>query len=269
MRTSLRSALAVATLVAACSGTTPTESSATLPVIRAYLYAGAPVDAVQISTTFAVGSSDTVGTPVNDASVTLVRRGKRFTLTKAAGDSGYYRYAGSDLDVAVNDTFDLEVVARGKSATARTIVPSPAASLTLSSTTLTIPDFSSGGPGAGFDPSQLTLVARWPNANKDAYYIVTENIETNPKSVSNSGFVPRFRFVSAPTTADSGVVVAFSLTQYGRHRLTLYRVTSAYAALYESRTQDSRDLNEPASNIVGGLGIFAAFSSRSADFVAK
>ena len=270
MRPSISFALAVAMMAAACSGTAPTEATATLPVIRAYLYAGEPVTAVQVSSTVAVGSSDTVGAPVNDAAVSLLRRGKRFTLARAAGDSGYYRYAGSDLVVTVNDTFDLEVVANGKTATARTVVPPPPSSLSLSATTLTIPNFTAGGgPGSGFDPSQFTLVARWSNPANDTYYVVTENIEANPTSVSSSGFFRRFRFVSAPTTADSSTILAFSLTQYGLHRLTLYRVNSEYAALYESRTQDSRDLNEPASNIKGGLGVFTAFSSRSADFTAK
>jgi len=256
--------------MAACDGTAPTEAAATLPVIRAYLYAGEPVAAVQVSSTLPVNSTDSVGSPINDAAVALVRRGERFTLVRSAGDSGFYHYAGSNLVVAVNDTFDLEVTALGKFATARTVVPPPPTSVTLSATTLTIPDFSAGPGSTQFDPSTFTLIVRWPNAAKDSYYVVTENIEANPTAVSTSGgFVPRGRFVQAPTTADSARVVAFTLTHYGRHRVTLYRVNPEYAALYESRTQDSRDLNEPASNIKGGLGVFAAFSSRSADFIAN
>ena len=32
---------------------------------------------------------------------------------------------------------------------------------------------------------------------------------------------------------------------------------------FENRTQDSRDLNEPPSNIRNGLGVFSAFNSLS------
>ena len=37
----------------------------------------------------------------------------------------------------------------------------------------------------------------------------------------------------------------------------MYRVNEEYAGLYENQTQDSRDLNEPPSNIEGGLGCLA------------
>jgi len=35
---------------------------------------------------------------------------------------------------------------------------------------------------------------------------------------------------------------------------------------YENRPQDSRDLNEPPSNITGGLGVVSALSNQSSDF---
>ena len=53
------------------------------------------------------------------------------------------------------------------------------------------------------------------------------------------------------------------LRDLGRHTVTVYRVNGEYAQLYENRTQDSRDLNEPPSNIVGGLGVFSAFNRGS------
>ena len=42
-----------------------------------------------------------------------------------------------------------------------------------------------------------------------------------------------------------------------------------YADLYEGRVQDSRDLNEPPSNILGGLGVFSAFASQEGGFTAR
>ena len=52
-------------------------------------------------------------------------------------------------------------------------------------------------------------------------------------------------------------------------RIRLYRVNQEYADLYEGRVQDSRDLNEPPSNIVGGLGVFSAFASSEEIFTAR
>ncbi|MDB4063024.1 hypothetical protein N9541_03055 [Flavobacteriaceae bacterium] len=39
-----------------------------------------------------------------------------------------------------------------------------------------------------------------------------------------------------------------------------------YALLYETSTQDSRDLNEPYTNINNGLGIFSGFASQEVYF---
>ena len=50
------------------------------------------------------------------------------------------------------------------------------------------------------------------------------------------------------------------IKQYGLHRIKVFRVNEEYANLYESVEQDSRDLNEPLTNIKNGLGIFTAFS---------
>ena len=40
------------------------------------------------------------------------------------------------------------------------------------------------------------------------------------------------------------------MTHLGKHRVKVCRVNQEYADLYQSRNQDSRDLNEPLTNIV-------------------
>ena len=72
--------------------------------------------------------------------------------------------------------------------------------------------------------------------------------------------------VTRLSPADSSFVAVISLTHYGNHRLKLYRVNDEYADLYEGLDQDSRDLNEPPSNIDGALGVFSAFAADSAFF---
>ena len=75
--------------------------------------------------------------------------------------------------------------------------------------------------------------------------------------------------MSAPTPADSTTISQLSLTHLGEHRIRLYHVNQEYADLYEGRVQDSRDLNEPPSNIRGGLGVFSAFASSEGTFTAS
>ncbi|MBK6457995.1 MAG: hypothetical protein IPF87_18230 [Gemmatimonadetes bacterium] len=58
----------------------------------------------------------------------------------------------------------------------------------------------------------------------------------------------------------------FSLTYYGRYTVRVWRVNEEYAQLYATLQQDSRDLNEPISNVRGGLGVFSAFAADSTSF---
>ena len=98
--------------------------------------------------------------------------------------------------------------------------------------------------------------------------MVIDNLELNPEILPTTEIFSGFaaRIVQQPTAADSSVVRVLTLTHYGRHRLKLYRVNDEYANLYEGLEQDSRDLNEPPSNIHGALGVFSAFSADSAFF---
>ena len=115
---------------------------------------------------------------------------------------------------------------------------------------------------------QAGITAKWDNANRRLHFVVIDNLELNPEILPTTEIFSRFaaRFVSQPTAADSSVVRILTLTHYGQHRLKLYRVNDEYADLYEGLEQDSRDLNEPPSNIHGALGVFSAFSADSAFF---
>jgi hypothetical protein len=98
---------------------------------------------------------------------------------------------------------------------------------------------------------------------------VIENVDANPQQIESSFPTSPMRIITQPTERDSLTVSAFSLTHYGRHRATLYRVNQEYVDLYASRQQDSRDLNEPLTNIKNGLGIFTAFNCDSVFFYAR
>jgi uncharacterized protein DUF4249 len=244
------------------------SAPATLPyhaqlVVRAYLYAYQPVTDVEITSTIPLSSTDTVGAPISDAVVTLTRRGVRYGLAPNPSAPGYYSYAGTDLTVAIGDTFDLEVVEGGSTATATAVVPPAPAGLTLSGAEFII-DTTDGAPAN-------TIVAHWDNPADDYVFTVINSAEANPRRIpglpsgSGGGQTTNSAF-SAPAQSDSAVVALSSVRYLGRTRLRVFRVPPAYVALYQSRQQDSRDLNEPATNIHGALGIFAAFASDSVFF---
>ena len=93
-------------------------------VVEAFLFAGQPVDDIRIKTTFPLSVEDDTSLPINNAQVTLIKDGARFQLSSSDSE-GNYQYTGDDLTVETGDTFELEVIANGITATATTTVPTP------------------------------------------------------------------------------------------------------------------------------------------------
>jgi Domain of unknown function (DUF4249) len=256
----------------ACSSTADIAAPYTaLPVVRAFLYAGEPVNDVRLTWTTTLAADDSTGTPINDAQVILIRGATRYTLTKAAGDSGYYEYAGSDLVVREGDTFGLEAHVGDLTLTASTIVPVRPGTVTESTDTLKVPDFSTFTFGTRPDFSASTMTLRWAGVSGALYFVTVQNLEADPVAIADTTgqfrFGPR-RMVFAPTPADTFAINGLALSYLGNHLARVYRVNEEYAQLYATRQQDSRDLNEPSTNVHGGLGVFSAFASDTTRFVA-
>ena len=272
--------LTAAVLWNGCSSGTPLDVERDLVVIMGYLYAGEPVDAVRVSSTVALDVDSMLSPPINDAVVALIRDSVRYELTPSSGDSGYYHYDGSDLAVNVGDEFAIEVQYYGNTASGETIVPTPPKGVTISDDTMTVVVYDFDDMVPGIFPGDLEdeeeLVVTWNNDDLELHYVVVENIDTAAVEIETGDrFMPPgggggdhspFRFISEPTRRDSFTVTTRSLTYTGLHRVKVYRVNQEYDDLYEGRQQDSRDLNEPLTNITDGLGVFTAFNSDSVFF---
>lgn len=269
-----RAALLAATVLAgvvACSDTSTTAPGSRSAVVRAYLYAGQPVSDIRLTYTAPIGTPDSLAElaspPINTADVALIRNGVRYVLTKSPGDSGYYRYAGADLVVKEGDVFDFEARVDGQTITARTTVPVRPSGARVSSPTLTVPTFAQGPGGGPPNVAASTVQVRWNRVSDALFFVTLENTETSPTAIDlglpggfGNGLRVR-RIVFPPTSADSVPVSLFSLSYLGRHTVRVWRVNDEYAQLYATLQQDSRDLNEPATNIHGGLGVFSAFAA--------
>ena len=231
---------------------------------------------LRITTTVPLVSEDTLGMPVSDAMVWLERGDARFDLIATSGAPGAYHYPGADLVVESGDVFELGISRGSESLSATTVVPSPPEGLAVSSDFLDVVDLTAGpggfgGRGGGRGGLAFGgLIVRWINPERDLFFVVVDNLEIDPEQIPAPEFIAQARrFVSAPTPADSTTISQISLTHLGEHRVRLYRVNQEYADLYEGRVQDSRDLNEPPSNIRGGLGVFSAFASQEGRFTAR
>jgi len=108
------------------------------------------------------------------------------------------------------------------------------------------------------------IEARWDNPQEDLYFMVVESADDTfipifPQQVLDA--LETFRFVSEPTDESALTFLAGTLVSFGSYSVEVFHINQEYAELYENRTQDSRDLNEPPSNITNGLGVFSAFNS--------
>jgi hypothetical protein len=258
-------------LIAGCTKESPVSPSNELVVVRAYLYANEPVTEIQLCKTLPLGSEDAQAPPINDADVSLIKNNVRYALQASPGDSGYYHYPGNDLTVQTGDTFQIDVSYGGQNIHAETTVPPAPGGLAVSSDTLVVSDdFGSGMGGFGGEDTTQTVKVSWNEESNAMFYVVIENLESDPEPINT--FMPEEdqptrRMISEPTSSNEYRIRRFNLSYYGKHRVKVYRVNEEYADLYESRQQDSRDLNEPSTNIQNGLGIFSSFNSSEVNFI--
>ena len=233
-----------------------------LLAVRAYLYAGQPVTDVNLTSTLSIDDESETAPPVNDAEVGLMKDGIRYSLALSDGDSGYYHYEADDLTIEAEDTFHLEIFWEDQFLTAETIVPVKPANAAIAPDTLVVPEIASRQDFIDWQRSPNSRAEiTWQNEDSDYYYILFDNIEEDAEPVDLS-LPPRFtRLITEPLPFSRYVLSSALMTHYGDHHLVLFRVNEEYVMLYQMSGQDSRDLNEPFSNIDGGLGVFAAFNS--------
>ena len=253
--------LIVVLIFTGCTEDSPLTPEVDQIVIQGFLYADEPVTNIRLTKTLSLGSQDTIAPPINDADVYLIKNDQaQYKLQATVGDSGFYHYEGDELVVNEGDFFNIKVDYFGRTATGSTEVPSAPENVKLSNTTLYIPEL---GYGFQMDSTRHEINVSWDKESSAMYYILMENVDTNPKAIETGA---RFkggsgRFISAPVNLNKFKIRFMNVTHYGKYCLKVYRVNQEYADLYISRQQDSRDLNEPLTNIENGLGVFSAFNS--------
>ena len=265
MQDSTRLILLLAILAAGCDSA-DTHAPRDLVVVEAFLYAGLPVSDIRLTNANPLNRDDSVAAPVNDAAVRLIKGGRIYDLVQT-DTQGRYHYPGNDLAVEAGDEFRLEIAAGGHEVSAVTTVPPKPVGVALSDSELVVPRLG-GGPRGPQEEGVLTVT--WDNSAGRMHFVVIESTGTGDPDYIFPDFVRNrlagFRLVTRPTDENFYDIRVLNLEVLGPHRAHVHRVNQEYADLYNNRNQDSRDLNEPPSNIQGGLGIFSAFNSESADF---
>lgn len=234
-------------------------------VVEGYLYAGQNVKDIKLSALIPFGADSTTIPDWDLVEVEITHQGQVFVLSQQTPGSNLFDDASESLEIRAGETYSLEIRYQDEVLTSIATVPSKPINLNLSETVMerTQIDFSQGpgGLGGGLempDPIEIS----WDNYDAAYYFLLVENIESNPDPILlNTPFERNFRFINEPTQSAIDIVQPQRIEFFGTHQVVLFRVDEAYTNLYQNREQDSRSLNEPYSNIENGLGIFTAVNS--------
>ena len=247
-------------------------------VIEAFLYAGEPVWDIKVKEIVPLESLDTIDLPITDAIVTLQKGSSTYSL-EFNPQTGKYQYNAGDLEVRTGDKFNLSVIVNDREATSQTIIPSLPENVNLSDNKVIIPTLtlSFGLRDQIFELfNEARISLNWQNTDGESYYVAIDKrvIDIDPilpEQIPDEAkeLISSFRFISEPSQDSSFDIIGVSLETYGLHVAKVYRVNPEYEDLFNNLEQDSRDLNEPPSNIVNALGIFTAFAGDSVFFEVK
>ncbi len=267
----------IAFLTVSCEDDLAPVLDENLIVVRGYLYAGQPVKDVILASTLALDDESETAIPIDSAEVILKRGAEEFVLEPVhtydttETDTTFsitYHYPGEDLIVAQGDSFKLEVNYMDQHLTAEAVVPVKPDSFFSTVDTLFVPTFNRNVDYIRWifaDSNRVKL--NWSNPEDEYHYLLMDNVETDPEPLERT-LPPRWRrFVSQPFVDTTYTVFASTITHFGKHDIVLFHVQTDYVLLYQSSGQNSRDLNEPYSNINGGLGIFTAFNSDTTSLI--
>jgi uncharacterized protein DUF4249 len=244
-------------------------------VVEGFIVANEKVGNIKIKSISPIVSEGVTSTPIPDALITMTDGSNYFPLTYNTS-SGLYEYTDDDLLIENNEEYSLEIIVNDRTATSTTIVPNPPTGLTIPRDYLIVPQLSLNLNLRNqiitlFQEERITL--EWDPRDGQSYFVVIENRvneidpilpEGIPEEATN--LLSSFRFISAPSEQTSFEIIAVALETYGSHVAKVYSVNPEYVDLYENVEQDSRDLNEPPSNISNALGIFTAFAVDSVEF---
>ena len=243
-------------------------------VVEAFLFQGEKVDDIRVKETKLWNSEDSIDTYIENAKVKLLGNGNEFILSYSSVDETYF--TDDEIEIISGDTYGLEVTVGDRTATAETIVPTKPIGIRMTDNRIIVPPLvrSPALPNilANLFQNARTNVV-WDNQNEEYHYLTIKYdgededpifSEEIPGQVGE--FFSNFSLQSAPTKDNQYNVICMSLKNYGKYKVTLYKINKDYYSLFENQVQDGTDLNEPPSNVVNAFGIFSAFASDTTSF---
>ena len=244
-----------ATFIIGCDPTPPPELEPDVVVINGFLYAGEPVQNIQLTTTSPVDGTNVFGQPITDVPVVLFQNADTnyFFLTPQPGRPGLYHYDGDDLRVEIDDVFFLGLEFEGRQTVAVTYIPEAPQDVVFSDTRVFVEEDS--------DEEDIVLRIEWDDPEEKLHWVSIRNVDPNPIPIRKDGQAdPAQPIQSEPLTEPFIEVAANHFTHYGTHEVRVYRISANYFALYQFTQRPVRRIYEPETGIENGVGIFAGLS---------
>ncbi len=256
------------------------DQAATSPnfVVEGFIVAGEPVNNIKVKGISPITSEEVTSEPLTSAQVEIGTTGNVFPLNFNAG-TGLYEYLEADLNISIGGEYSLEVQVGDRTATATTMVPPAPTGLSLPDSILEIPQLRLSFSLADqitdlFFEERITLT--WDEKPGQSFYVVIEQQDDVvdpilPEDIPSAAveLLSSFRFISEPSEEGRFDIIGVALTNYGRHVAKVFTVNQEYVDLFENLEQDSRDLNEPPSNVINANGIFTSFAVDSLEFIVR
>ncbi len=244
-------------------------------VVEAFITADENIYDIKIKETTSINQEEIMDIPFPDATVTISANQESIELVYD-DITGKYIDPSNSFEIEVGQEYEINIQLEDINATSSTVVPEKPTGLKLTDSVLVVPEllptvFLRDQITELFDEEVITL--SWTSVPYRHYFVVIESQVDSidyilPQEIPEESLelLSSFKFISEPTQDTTFNIIAVALETYGQHVAKVYSVNQEYVDLFNSATQDSRDLNEPPSNVENALGIFTAFAVDSIEF---
>jgi hypothetical protein len=234
--------------------------SSNLPVLEAYLVAG-KTPRVLIHKQIGLEETSTNYITIDELAVQFSIDGIIYSLSQNAEGI----YVNDEIIMHEGANIEINFEYNNLHVHAKTIIPEKPANITISSSTMEIPQIDlSSGMGGGLPDFPDPIEISWDNNNDSYFVIVVKNIEENPESVielDEDQEAPEFSFRNEPTRSNYYELQSQQFQYFGTHEVILYSILPDYASLYTDTQNSSQNLTTPDTGIENGLGIFTGINA--------
>lgn len=239
----------------ACKKVEEQQSNSNKAVVEGYLQPNHKAS-IKVTKELAYESNDSTLQPIEGLEIMLTNN----DFSELMVDKGNGIYESNSLIVSENEEYSIKFYYNERLVKAATKVPLKPEDFTASATSFSIPTFS---PGSGEPPSfpdPITL--NWTNPDNGYFLVVAKNIESNPTAIfDTTRFELKKIFRNKPIQTDNYELNMRSFNYYGTHQIIVFNINAEYVSLYEDNGTSSLNIQTPATNISGGLGIFTGINS--------